>query len=89
MNWKVGDLAIVISSRIAAATGAVCEVVEITPGNPNGDCHVNVPGIYHSPGDDEWSAYFTNLKPIPPANETTTWSECVWQPKELVMVESI
>ena len=31
-----------------------------------------------------WVAAPKNLKPLPPANEVTTWEECLFKPMELV-----
>ena len=37
---------------------------------------------------DKWLAEEYILQPVPPSEETTSWEECEFQPKELVVVEA-
>ena len=92
MNWNIGDIAICITpgsdmegleveivsglSRHMAmsVSGIVRELLQ----------HYVDPGIPPRKGCVGWGALPQHLKPLPPANEVTTWDECIFKPRALV-----
>ena len=91
MNWKIGDIA-VVDCTTSIIHGYEVEILsdlrdlcfrdhgrlagyEIDPGIP--PLHADSKG---------WAAPHEHLRPLPPPNEVTSWEDCVFQPKELLVV---
>ena len=78
MNWKPGDLAIVMCDSAAEdkanLTGRVVKLERRTTG-PGGGPWWRVDGIY--------KVAESVLRPLYDGNDPATWDDCVWQPKEL------
>jgi len=94
MNWKAGDRAIVIKSENYPCMHGQQVTVLSTFINRFGEHLVEIdepipPGRKFSPGPvSAGIGYRSNaLKLIPyDGNEKTSWEDCCWQPKELVVV---
>ena len=81
MNWKVGDRALIIDDATAqSGCEHWCgqEVVLLKP-------HLNF-------GRTDWFVgegivvMEAVLRPLYDGNEKTSWEDCIWQPKELVVI---
>jgi len=87
MNWKAGDRAIMINCVIIANEGQECT---ITGPMEEGIDRITFEYYMGWPIECATGLYVSYphcLKPISyDGNEKTSWSECAWQPKELVVV---
>ena len=84
MNWKPGDMAIIVESMTAKSVGQECEI--IGPSHLSGWLYVDCPYLGQAPTQPYWSAMPEWLRPIYDGNETTSWEDCIWKPKELIHV---
>ena len=85
MNWKIGDIAIVVKSGYIDPTvvdmrifGEEVEIIGL--GVDDYDWEIQ---------DRSGERYYTRekcLRPLPPPNEITSWDECIFKPMELVNV---
>ncbi len=86
MNWKIGDVAICITpgspmenTEVIILSNAFREpdkidlVYQVDPGPPLS---------YYA----RWGAERWHLQPLPDPNTPSTWEECVFKPKELLVV---
>jgi len=87
MNWQVGDIALIVSPITGEIDGEG-EIISIDdPMIEDGcDCSWNEFGNPSHLHMGLWSVKFAWLRPMPPANEATEWKNCIFQPKELVLV---
>ena len=94
MNWKVGDIAICITPG-SKMEGLEVEIVSALQGPDKayeadgskgsvGSHHEVDPGMPTVMHGNVWCAQPNELIPLPPANEVTTWEECIFKPRELV-----
>ena len=92
MSWKVGDIAICITPD-SEMEGCEVEIISGLKKHMSMDVggiarevlqHYVDPGIPPRKGCIGWGAAPQNLIPLPPANEVTTWEECIFKPRELV-----
>ena len=86
MRWKVGDVAICITPGSQMQN---MEVIILSGPFPLPDkpdlVHLVDPGM--SPGECiGWGAERRHLAPLPDPNTPSTWEECVFKPKELLVV---
>ena len=96
MNWKIGDRAIILRSRVPARIGLVVTIMsEFITRNPatgglwdQGGGHlIDLP---RGNGGLGLACYGPkSLGPIPDANEKTTWDESIFIPKVLERCERI
>ena len=91
MNWKVGDIAILIDGPGWIGNrhliGCECEILSLSADcDVAGSFSIDIFG-FPSENDYPWASHPQYLKPLPPPNEVTSWDECIWKPKELVRVE--
>ncbi len=86
MNWNIGDRAILVNdgsceSDCLQYIGSECVIVAVCEGEFHDwdvDCGGQLLEVKNS-----------GLRPIPDeydGNEASSWDECPWQPKELVMI---
>ena len=84
MNWEVGDIAICITPG-SPMEGK--EVTILTPAYPRPDkidlVHHVDPGFPVGPYAG-WGAERRHLRPLPDPNESGSWDNCVFKPRELV-----
>ena len=90
MNWKKGDTAIVSSGGGTWVgrnhDGETCELIRFD-GKKSFRDNSEVPNAWYVNGEsiDFWVDEHYLRKPYD-GNELCSWSACVWQPKELVVV---
>ena len=85
MNWKPGDIAVVISAiYYPQFIGSECEVTAVI-GADRYEVFIAGHPSYHP--SKEWSCWGYQISKLPPPNEKTSWEDCVWQPSELVTVD--
>ncbi len=88
MNWNPGDIAIYVGPDLDRIIGQTVEIISITDSRlePWDNCAIHTSEKSpHSSG--LWGCRFSELEPLPPLNEVTTWDECVFKPRELVMTQ--
>ena len=90
MNWKPGDIAIMVNCYTSKHEGQECEILSCFGfvGSALHDGNITFPGwkvmtIY---GEVKVAAKH-QLKPLPPANKVTSWQDCIFQPTETVLSE--
>ena len=84
MNWKAGDRAILVNCIHPMNEGQECV---ITDGPWLDDDLQTRWEVCCATG--KWDPRAYNLKPIPDeydGNQASSWDECPWKPKELVMI---
>ena len=84
MNWKVGDMAIIVGcNHQQKFIGLECTVIALQSSFFQGCFLVDVPG--HTPiMYDYYSIRPEHLKRLSPPNELSTWDDCVFKPEVLV-----
>ena len=90
MNWNIGDIAICITPG-SNIDGLEVEITSGLHSAPSSEPHTNGvamytidPGFPPPPPFTHYASTPQNLIPLPPANEVTTWEECIFKPRELV-----
>jgi hypothetical protein len=92
MNWKPGDRGILVNCRDLENEGLECEIIAVPAWGRDRQTGERFVGIYIITTTGEWCAYPYQLKPIPPDEdeydgyEVTSWDDCVFKPKELVLM---
>lgn len=93
---KPGDLAIVIDSPFhndllaLSLVGTVVELVEFLGAYNDGRFKIMGDDGWHvRSGDKSFVASEAVLKPLYDGNEKIEWSQCLWQPRELMRVDSV
>ena len=85
MSWKPGDLAQYIGPEVPEKVGSIVEVTTYPMDwKDTGQEYVICTPLIRSIN----GVFTKNIIPIPDeydGNETTTWDECPFQPKELVV----
>ena len=90
MNWKPGDIAITRGCVHAENEGQECTLIKR---------HIRqVDGSMWPVGTHGWVTeshlgfmrftHESQLFPLPPPNEVTSWVDCIWQPKVLERVDA-
>ena len=95
-NWKAGDSFVFVqgdpntggvTGRHRWVLGSTGTIVALTAERQERfTVHCD---LLPYPQNDRWGGWSVHpswLAPLPGANEKTSWSECAWQPKELVTV---
>ena len=87
MNWKIGDIAILIGCGYAPNckhnVGRECELISIA-------CEDGYDWVIVAQGElREMLVQAKHLQPLPPPNEVTSWDDCIFQPQELVRLDLI
>ena len=91
MNWKPGDIAIYHNPH-SRVHGWEVEILTplrlVNPRSQGGPVmgHEFDPGIPPLSKYRGWSNIPEAFKPLPPANKVTEWKDCVFKPKELLVV---
>ena len=90
MNWQAGDIAILVNDGNVwgeglSVMGCTCELIAREPREHSFDGHETTTWHVEINGEAWWSAESTLRKPYD-GHETIAWSECAWQPDEVVTV---
>ena len=81
MNWKPGDMAIVLPNEGELSGGQVVKLVRFLGDWVGRNKVLNAWEVDYN--YEPFAANECYLQPLPP-QEKGSWDDCVWQPKELV-----
>lgn len=85
MRFKPGDLAEVLPHDGNIPGGEIVTIISYEGVYDNGLKRCENCWNVNWNGDKEWVVNDRVLKPLYDGNEKTSWEDCVWQPKELVV----